>query len=107
MSASVLAMALGARLHFQQPRHPSGLSTMQSIGLPVWAALSTAGLRALELPDHLRDVIILADGDGAGEAAGLRWRRQGGRILIARPPRGLDFNDLLLGPLPSGEVATP
>ena len=48
----------------------------------------------------MRDVIVLADGDDAGEAAArdaaLRWKREGRRVRIARPPRGADFNDLLV-----------
>ena len=77
------------------------LAAMQATGHPAWAALSTSGLRALELPGSARDVIVLADGDDPGEAAArdcaLRWMRQGRRVRIARPPRGLDFNDMLLG----------
>jgi len=77
------------------------LAAMQTTGHPAWAALSTSGLRALDLPDCVRDVIVLADGDDPGEAAArdcaLRWMRQGRRVRIARPPRGLDFNDMLLG----------
>jgi DNA primase len=49
-------------------------------------------------------VIVLADGDEAGEAAardcGSRWKRQGRRVRIARPPQGMDFNDMLLGRAP-------
>jgi DNA primase len=45
-------------------------------------------------------VIVLADGDAGGEAAardcGLRWKRQGRRVRIARPPQGMDFNDMLV-----------
>lgn len=77
------------------------LAAMQASGHPAWAALSTSGLRALDLPKAVRDVIVLADGDDAGEAAardcGLRWKRQGRRVRIARPPQGMDFNDMLLG----------
>lgn len=77
------------------------LAAMQATGHPAWAALSTSGLRALDLPDRVGDVIVLADGDDPGEAAArdcaLRWMRQGRRVRIARPPRGLDFNDMLLG----------
>jgi putative DNA primase/helicase len=77
------------------------LAAMLARGHPAWAALSTSGLRSLDLPTDVRDVIVLADGDEAGEAAAqdcaLRWRRQGRRVRIARPPHGLDFNDLLLG----------
>jgi putative DNA primase/helicase len=52
-------------------------------------------------------VIILADGDEPGEAAAqdcaLRWKREGRRVRIARPPKGMDFNDLLSGRAPSIE----
>jgi hypothetical protein len=77
------------------------LAAMQASGHPAWAALSTSGLRALDLPETVRQVIVLADGDDPGEAAArdcaLRWQREGRRVRIARPPRGMDFNDLLLG----------
>jgi putative DNA primase/helicase len=77
------------------------LAAMLATGLPGWAALSTSGLRGLNLPEDVRDVIILADGDEPGEAAArdcaLRWKRQGRRVRIARPPLGMDFNDLLPG----------
>jgi putative DNA primase/helicase len=77
------------------------LAAMLAVDKPAWAALSTAGLRALDLPLAVRNVIILADGDEAGEAAAddaaLRWMREGRGVSVARPPRGLDFNDMLLG----------
>ena len=80
------------------------LAAMQATGHPAWAALSTSGLRALDLPDDVRDVIVLADGDEAGEAAARdcawRWKREGRRVRIARPPQGMDFNDLLVGRAP-------
>jgi len=76
------------------------LSAMQASGHPAWAALSTAGLRALDLPEGVRDVIVLADSDSTGEAAARdcawRWKRQGRRVRIARPPQGMDFNDMLV-----------
>ena len=76
------------------------LAAMQAGNLPAWAALSTSGLRGLDLPDDMHDVIVLADGDLAGEAsaeaAALRLKRQGRRVRIARAPQGMDFNDLLL-----------
>jgi putative DNA primase/helicase len=77
------------------------LAVMQATGLPAWAALSTSGLRALDLPSEIRDVVVLADGNEPGEAAALaaarRWKREGRTVRIARPPTGMDFNDLLLG----------
>jgi putative DNA primase/helicase len=77
------------------------LAAMQGSGHPAWAALSTSGLRSLDLPKDIREVIVLADGDRAGEAAAkhcaLRWTREGRNVRIARPPKGFDFNDLLMG----------
>jgi hypothetical protein len=76
------------------------LAAMQATGNPAWAALSTSGLHALELPGDLHDVIVLADADPPGEAAAraaaTRWRAGGRRVRIARPSRGKDFNDSLL-----------
>jgi putative DNA primase/helicase len=77
------------------------LAAMQATGHPAWAALSTSGLRALGLPSHVRELIVLADGDDAGEAAARDcawgWKREGRRVRIARPPQGMDFNDMLMG----------
>jgi len=75
------------------------LAAMQATGLPAWAALSTSGLRSLQLPAEIDEVIILADGDEPGEAAAVtaakRWKREGRTVRIARPPPGMDFNDVL------------
>jgi putative DNA primase/helicase len=83
------------------------LAAMQATGHPAWAALSTSGLRTLDLPRDARDVIVLADGDEPGEAAAQdcarRWKREGRRVRIARPPHGMDFNDLLKARTPSIE----
>ena len=84
------------------------LAAMQATGHPAWAALSTTGLMALNLPQSVGDVIVLADGDEAGKAAArgaaLRWKREGRHVRIAYPPQGMDFNDMLLGRAPtSGE----
>jgi putative DNA primase/helicase len=76
------------------------LAAMQATGRPAWAAMSTSGMRNLELPAHVKEVVILADADRPGEEAAqyaaTRWVRQGRRVRIARPPQGKDFNDLLL-----------
>jgi hypothetical protein len=78
----------------------SSLAAMLATGQPAWAALSTSGLRALDLPDTARDIIVLADGDDPGETAARdcawRWKRESRRVRIARPPQELDFNDLLM-----------
>jgi hypothetical protein len=79
------------------------LAAMQATGRPAWAAISTSGMRALELPMTVREVTVLADGDEPGEAAAMacarRWKREDRRVRIARPSHGLDFNDVLLAGL--------
>lgn len=77
------------------------LSAMQASGLPAWAALSAGGYVSLDLPECVRHVVLLADGDPAGlkgaEAGALRWAREGRDVRIAEAPAGQDFNDVLLG----------
>ena len=87
------------------------LAAMQATGNVAWAALSTSGLKSLDLPRNVRDVIVLADGDDPGEAAAQdcawSWKREGRRVRIARPPQGMDFNDLLIGHTPRIEAGAP
>jgi len=77
------------------------LAAMQATGHPAWAALSTSGLKALDLPEDVRNVIVLADGENAGHSAAryaaFRWKREGRRVRIAYPSEGMDFNDMLRG----------
>jgi DNA primase len=86
------------------------LAAMQETGHAAWAALSTSGLRALQLPRNVRDVIVLADGDDPGEAAArdcaMRWKRERRRVRIAHPPKGMDFNDMLMSRVPFNEEGT-
>jgi hypothetical protein len=105
----MLGPCKGAAVRFSGPAQvvmigegiESCLSAMQAKCLPTWAALSTSGLRALDLPDVVRDVIVLADGDEPGEAAARHrawlWKCEGRGVRIARPPQGKDFNDVLTG----------
>lgn len=85
------------------------LAAMQASGRPAWSALSTSGLRTLNLPRDVSNIIVLADGDDPGEAAAQncawRWKQEGRRVRIARPPQGMDFNDLLLRRAPRIEEA--
>jgi DNA primase len=81
------------------------LAVMQATGKPAWAALSTSGLRSLELPASIQSVDILADGDPPGEAAARaaaqRLLRCGGivrTVRIVRAGQGHDFNDMLINP---------
>jgi hypothetical protein len=68
-------------------------------GMAVWAALSTSGLKAVQLPPEATSIVILADADAPGEEAAQgaaeRFVREGREVKIARPPRGEDFNDRL------------
>jgi hypothetical protein len=79
----------------------TSLAVMTSTGMPAWAALSTSGMYALDLPDCVREVVVVSDGDEPGERAaekaGVRWKREGRQVRIVRPPTGLDFNDILMG----------
>jgi putative DNA primase/helicase len=87
----------------------TALSAIQATSQAAWAALSTSGLRTLELPADVRDVVVLADGDEPGEAAARscawRWKREGLRVHITRPPKGMDSNHLMVGRGPRIEEA--
>ena len=87
--------------------HRDRLAAMQATGQPAWAALSTSGLRALDLPAEVRDVSCSPMATNRAKrrrgTARWRWKREGRRVRIARPPRGMDFNDVLLGREPSVE----
>ncbi len=80
----------------------TGLSVQQATNNPVWATLSTAGLCSVILPPEVNTVIIAADADEPGEEAAQkaakRFLAEGRTVKIARPPQGMDFNDLLLKP---------
>lgn len=82
----------------------TALSVWMATELPTWAALSTSGLRALELPEEVREVIICADNDRSGAGldaandAAERWTDEGRTVRGMMPPRrgdnkSTDFND--------------
>ena len=82
----------------------TALSLMQLSHLPVWAALSTAGLEGLQLPDLplAAEVVIGADNDGnsagldSANKAAKRWTGEGREVRIALPPDDFgDWNDAL------------
>jgi hypothetical protein len=65
------------------------------------SALSTSGIRALEIPAEVRELIVLADRDQAGEQAARVLAQkalgEGRTARIARPSETAnDFNDLLM-----------
>lgn len=89
----------------------SALSVIQATGRAVWAALSTSGLAALELPPGVREIIIAGDADDAGRAAAAkaarRWQCGGVRVRIAMPnTEGEDWNDVLVAPANVIDLAT-
>ena len=106
--ASLGSLSGGAvRLAEPEPGRPlvvgegieSTAAAMALFDLPGWAALGTSGLRAIELPEHVIDVVIAADRDAGGlRAAAALTRRleaEGRAVEIRRPHKG-DFNDAML-----------
>src|SRR5262249_11349646 len=81
----------------------TALAVTTACGIPAWAALSAGGIRALVLPPEATQVVLCADHDASGvgqraaHATAERWLAEGRRVRVALPPRGCDFNDLLLG----------
>ena len=75
------------------------LSVMQATGKPAWACLGTSGLKAVILPPEVKIVTIAADagepGEQAAQVAAKRFVAEGRAVRIARPPTGMDFNDVL------------
>lgn len=80
----------------------STAAAMLIFDLPGWVALGTSGLRSIELPEHVRSVVIAADRDAGGEgqlaAAELaeRLESEGREVEIELPPFIGDWNDVLL-----------
>ncbi len=82
----------------------TALSVMQVCAVPVWAALSRNNMGLAELPVEVQTVTLLADNDSKDWRAGRSAMRhaahrhgQNGRdCYVAWPPRGTDFNDLLV-----------
>jgi hypothetical protein len=67
-----------------------GASQLTRYRVPAWAAVSTSGLRSLELPDVVQRVTIASDRDPDGRAAAIaaaeRWTAEG-RIVEVRLPK--------------------
>ncbi len=80
----------------------SGLSYMQLSGCPTWSTLGTAGMKPINVPSHIQNVVIAADNDPPGlvaaRAAARQFRIRGLAAEITRPKqKGADWNDLLKG----------
>ncbi len=79
------------------------MSAMQiSPSLPCWATLGVANLATVVLPEPplAGEVVIIADNDGAGMQGAIeaeaRFRAQGRRVRVVRPPHGTkDLNEAL------------
>ena len=120
--ASLGSLAGGA-VRLAEPEHgrpllvgegiESTAAAMLLLDVPGWAALGTSGLRAIELPEYVIDVVIAADrdADGAGQLAAVdlteRLESEGRRVRIELPLYGTrparisrsfvgDWNDVLL-----------
>src|SRR5271166_6726781 len=61
---------------------------MQATGWPGWATLGTVGLKAADLPDNAKDVILLGENDGGKNAAAIAkaapdLKKKGIRVRVA------------------------
>jgi hypothetical protein len=57
------------------------------LGVPAWAAGTAANLAAgIALPTEIQRVVVIEGGDGAGRAAGLRFRRERRAVRTFAPP---------------------
>ncbi len=80
-----------------------GLSILQGRpGLTCWAAIGTSSMPGVKVPDSVVEITLCPDGDEAGETAAHQTStalaRNGRLVKIARPPVGMDWNDLLNKP---------
>ncbi len=77
----------------------TALAGMAIFKRAAWAALSTSGLKRLDLPTSVKEVHILADNDEPGKQAAAeaqaRWAAGGVIVRIQIPFTGKDFNDRL------------
>ena len=76
----------------------TGLSAMELLGVPVWAALGRR-FDAIALPDSVRRVIVFRDngepGEDAAERARVKFEGEGRTVEIVAPPAEYgDWNDV-------------
>lgn len=79
----------------------SAIAAHKLFRIPVWAALSTAGMVNIQFPGHIKEVVIFTDNDEPGLTAAKklheRLLQQGIVVSVAIPAQiGWDFNDQLL-----------
>ena len=81
----------------------TALSCLYATNIPTWSCLSASGIIDIVVPplEVIQEIIICADGDGAGQKAADklagRLHRAGYGVRITPSPQGLDFNDVLRG----------
>lgn len=81
----------------------TALSCFTATNIPTWSCLSTSGMMDVVVPplEITQEIIICADGDGAGQKAAdklaTRLHRTGYGVRMAPSPQGQDFNDILRG----------
>jgi phage/plasmid primase-like uncharacterized protein len=108
----MLGDCFGAHVQFTPPQNnklaiaegiETALSIMQSCpDYGVWSAMSLGNLKA-PVPKTVGEIVICADGDNKDPRMAERILREaaddhinrGHTVLVARPPQGMDFNDLL------------
>ena len=75
------------------------LSLIQMTGRACWAIPGAGIMKAVELPEAVKTIVIAADNDDAGRKAAAEAQAafigQGRCAFICRPPAGRDWNDLL------------
>lgn len=84
----------------------TALSVMLAMEGPAWVGLTLGNMGALKLPPVVREVVLCADNDSkvkdreahekSLQAAAAAYRKQEVEVRIARPPQGMDFNDVLM-----------
>ncbi len=79
----------------------NALSCSHAFQLPAWSSIAAGNMPAMVLPPIVREVIIAADRDPAGERAAReaawKWFGAGLRVRVMLPPSGAgDWNDMAL-----------
>ena len=77
----------------------TALSFARIKGAPTWAALSTAGVTAFEVPTGVTLLNVAPDGDKAGREAAVQLAERASKrcdVTVVDPGDGLDWNDLLM-----------
>jgi len=77
----------------------TALSFARIKGVPTWAALSTAGVTAFEVPTGVTLLNVAPDGDKAGREAAVQLAERASKrcdVAVVDPGDGLDWNDLLM-----------